>query len=279
MRLFIDSASITDIQSALAHGLVQGVTSNPSLLSKEPPHSHGYIGHLRQITRLIGADTHLSLQPPLSSLESSWKETWGTITGQLQSRSLVCKIPVSAATLPLIRAMSRSVPVNATCVFSAEQAIAAIHAGARYVSFFFCRMRDNEEPVPKYILPKTNNRADDVDYRGGYSNGGAERAILLIRSLIDSMGHQVKAEIICGSIRSPQDALDAFAAGCHIVTAPLSVLLAMANNEQSSVSAEKFALAHDQWTLKCQALAEEESQLMAARPSLTDGGARPPTSV
>jgi len=53
----------------------------------------------------------------------------------------------------------------------------------------------------------------------------------------------------------------------------------MADNEQSAVSAAKFDLAHEQWTLKCQALAEEESRLVAGGPSLTDEGTQPPTSA
>lgn len=255
MRLYIDSASISDTTTAIQHGLAQGVTTNPSLLSKEPPHPQGYLGHLRDVVRSAGQDTPISVQPPLADLTASPRETIGIIRGFLGARNIAIKIPVSWNTLPLIRAVSREIPVNATCVFSTEQAIAAIHAGARFVSFFWCRMNDTE---------------NGVESAGGTHPGGlGARATGLVRDLIDRSFTTVKPQIICGSIRAPSDVSHCFAAGADIVTAPLSVLQALANNEHSAHSANKFGNAHAEWTSRCVALADEQAQ--AAGPEIEGG--------
>lgn len=245
MHLFIDSASVADIDTAIKHGIPHGVTTNPSLIAKEPPHPQGYLGQLKDIVRIIGPDMPLSVQPPLDDLRASVKETVGIIKGFTGSRQLAIKIPVSWDTLPLIRATAREIPVNATCIYTPEQAIAAIHAGARFISFFWCRINDSGSDV---LLP------------GGYSGGGAaEGSVRLLRDLIDREFTTVKPQIICGSIRSTQDATAAFAAGAHIVTAPLKVMQALAFNAFSTQNADKFEAVRSEWAAKCVALSQAES--------------------
>lgn len=244
MKLFIDSADPAIIKTAFDHGLVHGVTTNPALVAKEPPHTLGYYGHLRDIVRVIGQDTPISVQPSISELNDSMVEHIGTIQGHLQSRKLIIKIAASWENLPLIRAVSRRIPVNATCIFTAEQAIAAMLAGASFVSFFWCRMNDAAGAV--------------VRGESGYSAGGGQagKAVHQVRSLIDASN--MKVEIIAGSIRTPADAMSAFAAGAHIVTTGLPVLQAMATSNLSNASAEGFEKAGKDWSERSAVFAAEE---------------------
>lgn len=250
MRLFIDSANSADIREALSHGLASGITTNPSLIAKEPPHPQGYLGHLRDVAR--GLQIPISVQPPLDELAASPRECVGRITGALQTMgaNLAIKIPVSWDTLPLIHAVSRIAHVNATCVFTAAQAVAAMNAGARYVSFFWCRMNDNHREMTK---AKTL-RGVPLEYNGG---GRAMDIVGLTRKLIDNHPSRVNTEIIAGSIRTAEDAMDAFAAGAHIVTTNLKALKEIASSELSMASAAKFEEDRARWNGLVDRMAEE----------------------
>jgi len=261
VRLFIDSANSADIREALSHGLASGITTNPSLIAKEPPHPQGYLGHLRDVAR--GLQIPISVQPPLGELAASPRECVGRITGALQTMgaNLAIKIPISWDNLPLIHAVSRIAHVNATCVFTAAQAIAAMNAGARYVSFFWCRMRDAE---PKIIARQGDYRTSDFKAPGAgvpsrYNGGGrAIDIVSLTRKLIDNHPSRVNTEIVAGSIRTAEDAMDAFAAGAHIVTTNLKVLKEIASSELSAASAAKFEEDRARWNGLVAAMAEEQ---------------------
>lgn len=260
MKLFIDSANPDDLRAAFSHGLAQGCTTNPALISKEPPHRQGYLGHLRDLTRACpDLLAHpLSVQPPIEELRASPVETVGRIKGHLQTRLLAIKIPMSWENLPLIRLLAGKVPVNVTCVFAPEQAIAAISAGARYVSFFWGRMND---AAKMSVVDKARleiERREQCDLSSGYNPGGPEAALKLIRSLIDQSPARVNTEIIAGSIRSPADAMAAFAAGAHIVTTKLSVLQSMAWSPLSDASATEFSTAFAVWDEASRNLPDEE---------------------
>lgn len=230
MKLFLDSANTADVQEAFYHFLVSGLTTNPALVAKEPPNALGYYGHLRDIVKIIGPDTPISIQPAISDLINGPREHIGIIKGKLQSRQLIIKIAMSWDNLPLIRLAAQTGPVNVTCVFTAEQAIAALSAGAKYISFFWGRMNDAKL-------------------------GHAAVAVRMVRDMIDKSN--VRAEIICGSIRSPADAMAAFAAGAHIVTTGLPVLKQMANFELSTASAEGFEKARKLWDEASQKLSDQ----------------------
>lgn len=260
MKLFIDSANIADIATAISHGLACGCTTNPSLAAKEPPIIGGYPALLRNIVRATNPEFQLHAQPNFPA-DRSPRETFNILRGATQSNRLICKVPVNFANLALIQQLTRSgVPVNATCVFTAAQAIAAIHAGAKFVSFFWGRMEDAQthhavEMAKSLGQPPEapNYSAASVNYRGGYSNGGsAEGAVRLTRTLIDQS--RLSVEIICGSIRTPDAALRAFASGAHIVTTGLSVLQTLAESTLSDQSAAKFSADRDAWDAQCDQL-------------------------
>jgi transaldolase len=232
MKLFLDSASVSDLTEAASHSLISGVTTNPALVAKEPPHILGYYGQLRDLVRIVGPDTPISVQPSKADLAApSLKERIGIIKGTMQTRHLIVKVAMSWDNLPLIRAISGlGVHVNVTCVFTADQAIAAINAGARYVSLFWCRINDAK-------------------------SGQAGAATRLVRDLMTAAGS--RSEIIAGSIRTPVDAYNAFHAGAHIVTTGLSVLKAMANSPLSDASAEGFEKARAEWDERSAAFSQQ----------------------
>ena len=231
MKLFIDSASVSDIREAFAHGLVCGTTTNPSIVANERPHPQGYLGHLRDILREVpyAGEHPFSVQPPIEVLRESPREAVGIIKGRLVTRNLVVKIPMSWDNLPLIRSLSGVVPINVTCIFTAAQAVAAMGAGARYISLFWCRMND----------------ASDTQ---------ADFTANLVRNLIDRSG--AHCQIIAGSIRTADDAMNAFGAGCHIVTTGLPVLKAMANSDLSDASTAQFEEKRTAWDAQCESFVD-----------------------
>jgi transaldolase len=230
MKVFLDSASLADISEAHSHSITSGYTTNPALVAKEPPNILGYYGHIRDIVRIIGVDTPISIQPAVKVLRDSPQEHVGIIKGVTQSRQIIIKIAMSWDNLPLIRRVAMmGVHVNVTCIFTAEQAVAAMSAGARYVSIFWCRIND--------------------------AKGNPQRVTRAVRDLINTSGN--RTEIIAGSIRSAADAMDAFAAGAHIVTTGLPVLKAMANSVLSDASADAFEKARAEWDQKSAALADQ----------------------
>lgn len=252
MKIFIDSANLSDIREAFSSGMACGTTTNPAILAKEAPHPGGYVGHLRDILRQCpaAADHPFSIQPPIELLREAPRETVGGLRGYLLTKNLVVKIPVSWENMSTIRALAPIMPVNATCVFTAEQAIAAITAGAKYVSLFWGRINDSDK-----------SRADENESQeepNVYKPGGtkASKEARLIRTLLDSSGSH--CQLLCGSIRTSADAREAFAAGAHIVTTGLPVLRAMANSELSDQSSAGFEEKRNAWEADCRKLAESE---------------------
>ena len=231
MKLWTDSANAGVINEAKASCVVSGVTTNPALVAKEPPHPGGYNAFLRQLVLDAGLqDMHFSVQPPIEVLRAAPRETCAVLKGGLQARGLIIKIPVAYENMHLIRAVAAmGLPVNATCIFTIEQGIAAINAGARYVSVFWCRVNE--------------------------SGGDAQNVVDTLRRLIDKIGS--RCEIIAGSIRTPEDASYAFECGAHIVTAGLPVLKGMCESELSRTSSEGFEKACQDWIARGEELSTD----------------------
>jgi len=217
MKLFADTANLAEIETALADGFIEGITTNPSLLAKEP--KADYLAHMREIVRLIGKSgrqVHLSIEVLAKDAGEMIRQA-DAFVQDLAYDQLAIKIPISqhgVSFTGVVRALTtRGIAVNCTACMAPVQALAAAAAGARYVSLFYNRIRDgaldrHKEERAALLAVKTLDEADfDPDHVVG------ESARLLASSY-------PQAEIIAGSIRNVLDVKRAGLAGAHIVTLP-----------------------------------------------------------
>ena len=142
MKLFLDTANLTEIEDAISKGIIEGVTTNPSILAKEP--KTDFIGHIKKIANLChqGGNIPLSVEvfaKEPSSMISQAKE----IYEEVDYFKLNIKIPVGFEELEVINKLSNDgIDVNCTCCFTSEQMEMATLAGAKYVSLFYNRLID-----------------------------------------------------------------------------------------------------------------------------------------
>lgn len=208
MKLFLDSANIRDIKEAVSWGVIRGVTTNPTLVAREGKDGQDFPSLVQEIAGIV--------KGPVSA-EVIADETAEMIEEALQLASLdehiVIKIPMTVNGLKAVNHLSRQgIKTNVTLVYSVNQALLAVHAGASYVSPFIGRL-------------------DDVGYDG----------ITLVQDLVKVFAaYHYQTEIIAASIRHPLHMLTAARAGAHIATVPYKILLQMAENPLTKIGIDKF---------------------------------------
>jgi len=205
MQFFIDTANVNEIKTALEMGLVDGVTTNPSLMSKE---SDDWREIAAQICKLV---------PGPVSLEVIALDTEGMVNEARElvkyGPNVVVKIPTTAEGLKAVRILSgMHISTNVTLIFSAAQALLAAKAGATYVSPFLGRL-------------------DDVGQNG-------MELVEQILTIFENYGFPT--QIIAASIRSPLHVLDAALAGSHIATVPLKILKQLMSHPLTDKGIEAF---------------------------------------
>lgn len=194
MKLFVDSANLAEIDECLKRGFVSGITTNPSILSKEE--RQDFASHIRSIIQLIRShDLNISLSVELFTTDADemivQADRFVREFGDYEN--LAVKVPIGWEELRVIHELRRrGVQVNCTCCMSFNQAIIAAEAGANFVSLFWGRIRDT-----------------------GYDAAGIVRQV---RQTLQQRGST--AEIIVGSIRQMIDVNEAIQAGADIVTVP-----------------------------------------------------------
>ena len=189
MRFFIDTANLKEIRAAMEMGLVDGVTTNPSLMAKEA-------SDWREIAKEI-----CQLVPGPVSLEVIALDAEGMVREgkdlMQYGPNVVVKVPMTGEGLKAVRILkSMNIETNVTLVFSAAQALLAAKAGAAYVSPFLGRL-------------------DDV---------GQDGMELVHQILTIFSNYGFSTQIIAASIRSPMHVIDAAMAGAHIATVPFKIL-------------------------------------------------------
>jgi len=205
MKFFIDTANIKEIQTAAEWGLIDGVTTNPSLLSKE---GGDPIETLREITKIVDGPVNAEVV----SLEAEGMVREGLAHAKLAD-NIVIKIPMTLDGMKATRRLtSEGLHVNVTLIFSPLQALMAAKAGATYVSPFVGRL-------------------DDVSHEG----------MDLIRQMVtifDNYGYET--EVLVASVRNPLHVLDAALAGAHIATIPFKVLEQLSRHPLTDIGLKKF---------------------------------------
>jgi len=190
MKIFIDTANLNEIKKAKALGLVDGVTTNPTLLAKEGEETEVLI---RKISKEVKGPVNVEVIG--TTCESMVKEaremaTWGD--------EIVIKIPITQEGLKAVKILSsEEILTNVTLVFSASQAILAAKAGATYVCPFLGRL-------------------DDISFNG-------LELIHQIKGIYDNYD-EIETQIIVASVRNPIHVIEAGLMGAEIVTIPPAII-------------------------------------------------------
>lgn len=220
MRIFIDSANLDAIEDALKRGFPSGITTNPSILAKEPKtdfkkHIHKIIDLCRKYKRAIP----VSVEVFAKEIDAIERQAYEFIE-EFQYEQLSVKVPIGWDELTLIKKLAeKKVIVNCTCCMSFNQAIMAANAGATYVSIFSGRIRDT-----------------------GYD------ANSVIRDVHQAFKEfQSPAQIIVGSIRQINDINEAIKAGADIVTVAPQFFKQMCSHPKTDEVVNQFVSDFNKW--------------------------------
>ena len=206
MKIFIDTANLNEIRKAKALGLVDGVTTNPTLLAKEGEKTEPLI---RKISKEVEGPVNVEVTG--STAEEMVKEaremtTWGP--------EIVIKIPMTLEGLKAVKALSsEGIRTNVTLVFSPSQALLAAKAGATYVCPFLGRL-------------------DDIGFNG-------LDLIRQIRGIYDNY-EEFRTKIVVASIRNPIHVIESGLIGAEIVTIPPAVLDQLARHPLTDKGIAQF---------------------------------------
>ena len=190
MKIFIDTANLKEIRKAKALGLVDGVTTNPTLLSKEGEETEALI---RKISEEVKGPVNVEVTGVTCEemvKEAQVMATWGN--------EIVIKIPITPEGLKTVKILSEErIHTNVTLLFSPSQAILAAKAGATYVCPFLGRL-------------------DDISFNG-------LELIRQIRAIYASYP-AIETQIIVASVRNPIHVIEAAMLGAEIVTIPPAII-------------------------------------------------------
>jgi transaldolase len=205
MKLFVDSGNIKDIQTLAEIGIIDGVTTNPSLLAKEPG---DYRQNLKKICEIVQGP--VSGEVVATDVEGMLRE--GREIARIDSH-MVVKVPLTRAGIRACRTLSdEGTRVNVTLVFSAAQALLAAKAGATFVSPFVGRL-------------------DDI----GAEGMGLIREIVAIYD-----NYEFPTEVLVASCRNPGHVVEAAKIGADICTCPPSLIDQLFGHPLTTIGLEKF---------------------------------------
>ena len=213
MKFFIDTANLDQIREAQDMGILDGVTTNPSLMAKEGISGEENVKqHYIDICNIVDGD--VSAEVIATDYDGIIKE--GEALAALHEQ-IVVKVPMIKDGVKAIRYFSsKGIRTNCTLIFSAGQAILAAKAGASYISPFLGRL-------------------DDIS-----SDGLA--LIDEIRTIFDN--YLFETEILAASIRHPMHIIDCAKIGADIMTGPLSAITALLKHPLTDIGLEKFLADH-----------------------------------
>jgi len=209
LKLYLDTANIVSIRKFNQMGILDGVTTNPTLVSKEE-------GDFEQIVLEICKEVSGPVSAEVISTDYDGMVKEAKHLSKLAS-NIVVKIPVIPEGLRATKTVSSlGIPVNMTLVFSANQGLLAAKAGASYVSPFIGRL-------------------DDIGHRG----------MDVVEDLVRIFhNYDLKAQVLVGSIRHPLHVLEAARAGAHIATMPPEVMDKMVQHPLTDAGLKRFL---DDW--------------------------------
>ncbi|MGC9471876.1 MAG: fructose-6-phosphate aldolase [Bacteroidales bacterium] len=209
MKFFIDTANLDDIREAQALGILDGVTTNPSLMAREGIKGEKNIQeHYKKICDIVDGD--VSAEVISTDFEGMVKE--GETLAALHSR-IVVKIPIIKEGVKAIKYLTeKGIRVNCTLVFTPGQALLAAKAGASYVSPFIGRL-------------------DDI----------SEDGIGLVKQIVDMFNYYgYETEVLAASIRHTRHIIQCMEIGADVITSPLQPILGLLKHPLTDAGLEKF---------------------------------------
>ena len=206
MKFFIDTAVLEEIEEAHAMGLLDGVTTNPSLMKKAGVRD--FEAHIHSICELVGGD----VSAEIVSTEYSEMMAEARDVGQIHEH-VVVKVPLILDGIKAIRSLTdEGIRTNCTLCFSPSQALIAAKAGATYISPFIGRL-------------------DDV----------SEQGMGLVRSIIEIYdNYDLETEVLAASIRHPMHVREAAEAGADAATMPLAVIKKLLHHPLTDAGLDRF---------------------------------------
>ena len=205
MKFFLDTANLDEIRKGVSWGIVDGVTTNPSLIAKE---GKPFEEHIREICGIVDGD----ISAEVVELESGPMIKQGRELAKIH-KNVVVKCPLTREGIKATSALSKEgIRVNVTLCFSAAQALIAAKAGA-------------------YIISPFVGRLDDIGYTG----------MELIRSITHIYkNYGLRTKVLAASLRSPTHVVDSAAAGADIGTMPFKVMDMLFNHPLTDKGIEQF---------------------------------------
>ncbi|MGQ9587787.1 MAG: fructose-6-phosphate aldolase [Thermoplasmata archaeon] len=205
MKIFIDTANLEQIKEVNSWGILDGVTTNPTLVAKE---GCDFSSRIEEICKVV--DGPISAEAVSMDAEGMIKEAREL---SKMHKNIVVKIPMTDEGLKAVKVLSKEgVKTNVTLVFSPNQALLAAKAGATYVSPFIGRL-------------------DDISHDG----------MDILRQIVTVLkNYGFKTQVIAASIRHPVHVTEAALAGAHVATVPYDVLKKMLRHNLTDEGIQKF---------------------------------------
>ena len=209
MKIFLDTASVSELKEGMAMGILDGCTTNPSLIAKE---KRPFRPLVEEICSIVPGP--VSLEVVATDFEGMVKE--GKELAQI-APNVVVKCPLTKDGLKAVKRLTgEGIKVNQTLCFSASQALLSAKAGATYISPFLGRL-------------------DDISHVG----------MDLIRQILSIYANYgFKTQVLAASIRNPLHVVDAALAGAHVATIPFAVLEQLTKHPLTDIGLKKFL---DDW--------------------------------
>ena len=209
MKIFLDTANIGELKEGVAMGILDGCTTNPSLIAKE---KRPFRPLVEEICSIVPGP--VSLEVVATDFEGMVKE--GKELAQI-APNVVVKCPLTKDGLKAVKTLTgEGIKVNQTLCFSASQALLSAKAGATYISPFLGRL-------------------DDISHVG----------MDLIRQIVSIYANYgFKTQVLAASIRNPLHVVDAALAGAHVATLPFAVLEQLTKHPLTDIGIKKFL---DDW--------------------------------
>lgn len=205
MKFFIDTANVTEIREAYSLGVLDGVTTNPSLIAKE---KRGFRPLIEEICSIVPGPVNLEVVSTDAGGMVAEGQEFAAI-----AKNIVVKVPMTREGLKAAKRLSeQGIDINVTLIFSAPQALLAAKAGARYVSPFVGRL-------------------DDISHPG-------MEVVGQIVSIFDN--YTFPTQVLVASIRNPLHVIEAAQMGAHVATMPFNVIEQLLKHPLTDIGLQRF---------------------------------------
>lgn len=205
MKIFLDTANIDEIKMAMRYGVINGITTNPSLIARE---KREFLPLIKDILKIVPGP--VSVEVTATDFDGMIREAekYAKIAD-----NVVIKVPINLEGLRVVKTLSeKNIKTNVTLIFSSSQAVLAAKAGATYVSPFV-------------------GRVDDI-------SGSGMDMVEEIKTIFDN--YAINTEIIVASVRHPLHFVQSMLIGADIATIPFSTLEKLLKHPLTDIGMEKF---------------------------------------